>query len=130
LREVQAGSYQPERDTSAWVGFCVDAHLAQARQRLAQIDAAARRWAHLEELVAERQWPERFVIALEQSLIGGTDRAGYSEEADVSPASASNDFRRLLDSGLIVQSGRGRSIRYHAGEGLREEIAGLAPGSA
>lgn len=121
LREVQGGSYQPERDTSAWVGFCIDAHLAQARQRLAQIDAAARRWGRLEELVGERQWPERFVIALEQSLVGGSDRGAYSEEADVSTASASNDFRRLLDSGLIEQSGRGRSIRYHASEELRKE---------
>jgi len=122
LREAQGGGYSPERDTGAWVGFCVDAHIAQARWRLSQIEAAAKRWAHLEGLVEGRGWPERLVIALEQSLVGGSDRATYVEEADVSPASASNDFRRLLDSGLIEQTGRGRSTRYHASERLREGV--------
>ena len=42
LREAQGGSYQPERDASKWVAFCVEAHLAQARQRLAQIKEAGR----------------------------------------------------------------------------------------
>jgi Fic family protein len=122
LRDVQGGSYQPHRDTAGWVGFCVDTHIAQARQRLAQIEEAAKRWGSLEELVAERGWPERLTIALEQSLVGGSDRAAYSQEAEISPASASNDFRRLLDSGLVEQTGRGRSVRYHASERLRKRV--------
>lgn len=126
LREVQASSYQPDRDTGSWVDFCIDAHIAQARQRLAQIEEAAKRWGHLEGLVEERGWPERFTIALEQSLGGGSDRAAYSAEAEISPASASNDFRRLLDSGLIEQTGRGRSVRYHASEQLRRSVDAAA----
>lgn len=122
LREAQGGSYQPERDASGWVAFCVKAHLAQARQRLRQIEQAARRWDHLEGLADERGWPDRLLIALEQSLLGGTDRAGYGDEAGVSPATASADFRRLLDAGLVVQRGRGRNIRYVAAEGLRDEV--------
>ena len=62
------------------------------------------------------------VIALEQSLVGGTDRASYEPEADVSPATASSDFRRLLDAGLIRQVGRGRNIRYLASEALNKEV--------
>ena len=58
------------------------------------------------------------MIALEQSLIGGTDRSTYESEADVSPATASNDFRQLVDAGLIEQTGRGRSTRYNAGDGV------------
>lgn len=122
LRDVQGGSYQPHRDTASWVSFCVDAHIVQARQRLAQIEEAAKRWGYLEELVEERGWPERFTIALEQSLVGGSDRAAYSQEAGISPASASNDFRRLLDSGLVEQTGRGRSVRYLAVEQLRKSV--------
>jgi Fic family protein len=121
LREVQGGSYQPERDATGWVSFCVDAHIAQARRRLAQIEEAASRWTRLESMVAERRWPDRLTIALEQSLIGGTNRTKYSEEADVSPATASGDFRRLLDAGLVEQTGRGRMTRYHASSLLREE---------
>ena len=124
LREAQGGSYQPRRDASGWVGFCVEAHIAQARQRLAQIEQAAARWRHLEGLVAERGWPERLVIALEQSLHVASDRRAYGEEAEVSPATASADFRRLLDAGLVVQRGRGRNTRYVAGEPLLEGLKG------
>jgi Fic family protein len=122
LREVQAGGYRPERNASSWVAFCVEAHIVQAKQRLAQIEAAASRWEHLEALVAERGWPERLTIALEQSLIGGTDRARYSVEADVSPTTASADFRRLLDGGLVEQEGRGRNTSYRASGALRSRL--------
>jgi Fic family protein len=119
LNEAHGPRYEPGRDASGWVAFCVKAHLAQARQRLTQIKDAAVRWTRLEELVESRNWPDRLVIALEQSLMGGSDRASYASEAGVSPATASADFRRLLDVELIEQSGRGRSVRYRASAKLR-----------
>lgn len=119
LREAQGGSYQPDRDAGGWVEFCLDAHIAQARQRLDQIKQAGERWQRLEDLVDARDWPDRLVIALEQSLVGGTDRGRYAEEADVSDATASADFRRLLDAGLVRQLGRGRNTRYVASDELR-----------
>jgi Fic family protein len=123
LQQAQAGRYQPERNATAWVDFCIDAHLAQARRRLEQLEQAAARWAFLEQLAEERGWPDRFVIALEQALGGGTDRASYCHEADISPASATNDFRRLVDVDLLSQRGRGRNIRYHASDALRGDVA-------
>jgi Fic family protein len=127
LQAVQGGRYQPERDALPWIEFCVQAHLEQATQRLAQIEQAAARWAYLERLAEDREWPERLVIALEQSLIGGADRASYVEEAEVSPATATNDFRRLLDAGLVDQRGRGRNIRYVASETLSQDVAAHDP---
>ncbi len=121
LHETQGGRYQPERDASAWVAFCVEAHLAQAHRRLAQIEEAGARWSSLEAFVERRGWPDRLVIALEQCLVGGSDRTSYGTEAGVSPATASADFRRLLDTGLVEQRGRGRSTRYHASESLRAD---------
>jgi Fic family protein len=129
LRNTQGGSYQPDRDASDWVQFCVEAHIDQAQHRLEQIREAGVRWEHLEREIEERRWPERFAIALEQSLIGGTDRARYAKEAGVSPATVSADLRRLLDSGLVEQRGRGPSTRYWASERLRSQIAS-APGAA
>jgi Fic family protein len=122
LQEVQGGHYQPTRDATPWIGFCIDAHLDQSRQRLRQVETASARWRYLERLVQERGWPDRLVIALEQSLIGGADRSSYETEADVSPATASADFRRLLDAGLVSQRGRGPTTRYHASEKLRSEL--------
>jgi Fic family protein len=124
LNQAHGPIYQPDRDVTNWIVFCVDAHRAQARQRLAQIKDAAARWTHLERLVEPRHWPDRLVIALEQALMGGTDRTSYATEADVSPATASADFRRLVDAGLVDQAGRGRSVRYEPTESLRRQVAG------
>jgi Fic family protein len=121
LRQVQAGGYNPRRDATSWVRFCVEAHIAQARQRLAQIEHAATRWAKLEALVAQRDWPDRLLIALEQALTGRTDRARYAQEAGVSTVTASNDFRRLVDAGLLRRQGRGPSTAYEASDRLHEE---------
>jgi Fic family protein len=124
LRTVQGGSYQPDRDAGPWVRFCIDAHLAQARRRLALIDEAGQRWARLEALVAERGWPDRLTTALEQALFGRTDRTVYGREADVSPATASSDLRRLSDAGLLLREGRSRNVHYRASPALRELAAG------
>jgi Fic family protein len=122
LQKVQGGSYQPERDAAPWVRFCVEAHLEQGRRRLEQIAEAGQRWSFLEKLVEQRKWPDRLVIALELGLFQGVDRASYAAEADVSAPTASNDFRRLLDAGLVVQQGKGRTTRYVASESLRREL--------
>jgi Fic/DOC family len=126
LRQVQAGSYQPERDAAPWVRFCVIAHAEQARQRLRQIGHAAARWATLERLVEARGWPDRLVIALEQSLFDGAERAGYAAEAGISLATATSDLRRLLDAGLVTQLGRTRSTRYVASDELRRTTSSVA----
>lgn len=118
LNQAHGPTYEPDRDVAGWISFCIDAHISQARQRLTQIKDAAVRWTRLEQLVEARRWPDRLVIALEQALMGGTDRSSYAAEADVSPATASADFRRLVDAGLVDQVGRGRSVRYEPTEGL------------
>jgi hypothetical protein len=123
LQQVQGGSYQPDRDATPWVEFCVAAHLEQVDRRTEQLEAAAHRWQFLEELVAGRGWPERLVIALERSLVGGLERAAYAAEADISLPTASGDLRRLADAGLVIQQGRTRSTRYVATALLREQLA-------
>jgi Fic family protein len=123
LQAAHGGAYKPrESDAAGWVAFCVEAHLAQARRRIAQIEEAGARWSLLERIVEGRSWPDRLVIALEQSLVGGSDRALYASEAEVSSATASADFRRLVDAGLVTRHGRTRRIRYEASDGLRAEV--------
>jgi Fic family protein len=121
LQAVQGGTYQPGCDAAPWVRFCVAAHLEQARLRMRQLSEAGTRWAYLEALVERRGWPNRLVIALEQSLHAGTDRGSYAAEGDVSAPTASSDLRRLLDAGLLVRQGRGRTTRYRASDSLRRD---------
>jgi Fic family protein len=122
LQEAHGERYQPDRDVSGWVAFCIEAHLAQARRRLAQIESARARWSYLEDLARQRSWPDRLVIALEQSLVSGSNRTLYGREAEISTATASADFRRLTDVGFIVPRGRGRTTRYYASEDLRTAV--------
>ena len=122
LQNVQGGTYQPGRSPAAWVDFCINAHVEQAQRRLEQLAEAGARWAALEDLVAQRGWPERFVIALEQSLFQGVDRASYAAEADVSAPTASNDLRRLVDANLVLQRGKGRATRYVGSDSLRADL--------
>ncbi len=123
LMEVQDGSFQPERDATPWVEFCLEAHINQAEARIRVIDNAAGRWKRLEVLVVERGWNERFSIALEQALFGSTDRATYSAEAGVSNQTASGDLRRLVDAGLLDITGAGRSTAYEPTSRLRRAVA-------
>jgi hypothetical protein len=92
-----------------------------------QVAQAASRWATLERLVDACGWPDRLVIALEQSLFDGAERAAYATEADTSLATATSDLRRLLDAGLVTQIGRTRSTHYVASDQLRRETSS-APG--
>jgi Fic family protein len=130
LRETQGGGYRPGRDATEWVAFCLDAHIAQAQGRLEQVEQAAARWSLLEALVEQRGWPDRVVIALEQSLFEGASRTAYSAEAEISPVTAGGDFRRLLDAGLVVREGRTRNTRYVASQVLRREVEGAVSGGA
>jgi Fic family protein len=120
LRRVNGAEYRPEGDAGPWVDFCLTAHIDQAHRRLAQVEEAGARWKRLAKLVSDRGWPDRLVTALEQSLAGSMDRAGYVSAAGISPVTASQDLRRLLDAGLVVQRGAGRSVRYTASDTLRE----------
>lgn len=122
LQKVQRGAYQPNRNAAAWVQFCIGAHIEQARRRLEQLAEAGARWSALEDLVERRGWPDRLVIALEQSLFQGVDRASYASEAEVSAPTASNDLRRLADADLVVQRGKGRATRYAASDALRADL--------
>lgn len=122
LGEVQGGSYQPDRDATPWVDFCLSAHVEQAEQRLAQVEAAGRRWERLEAIADERNWPDRLVIAMEHALTGGVERGPYSEEAEVAFPTASGDLRRLSDAGLVRQEGGGRSTRHVATEDLKRQV--------
>jgi Fic family protein len=122
LQATQHGSYQPQRDAMPFIRFCAEAHLRQAHRRLQQLAQASRRWAYLERISEQHGWPDRLVIALEQSLFHGTDRGTYAAEADVSAATATGDLRRLVDAGLITQQGRGPATRYTPSRRLSEDI--------
>jgi Fic family protein len=129
LDRAHGAEYDPTRSARDWIAFCLNAHVHLATQRLQEVEEAGRRWARCEEVVEERGWPERMVIALEQVLTGRLTNAGYREEAQVSINRAAADFRRLVDAGFITPRGAGRATHYVAAE-LLKRLVGPPPAAS
>ena len=70
------------------VQFLPDAELTDVRKRIADGPAGDACAATLERLVEARGWPDRLVIALEQSPSDFAERAAYATQANISLATA------------------------------------------
>jgi len=121
LEEVQGPAFDPARDAEAWVEFCIEAHVFEAAERRRWLEIAYARHDFCEEVVGEQRYPGRFVIALDQALIGlPVTNADYRREAKIASPTAVQDLQRLRRDGWLEQEGGGRSVRYVAGKELRE----------
>src|SRR3982074_3015794 len=112
LEEVQGPAFDPRRDASAWVEFCIEAHVSEATERRLWLDIAYARHDFCEQLAHELGYPERLVIAMDQALLGlPITNADYRREAAVASPTAVQDLQRLRRDGLLEQEGGGRSVR-------------------
>ena len=131
LEDVQGAAYDPRRDASSWVGFCIDAHVFEADERRRWLDIAYARHDFCEELAAGQGFPDRFVIALDQALIGWpVTNADYRREAKIASPTAVQDLQRLRRDGWLDQEGGGRSVRYVVGKKLQERWSAWRESSA
>ena len=122
LEEVQGPAFDPRRDASAWVEFCIEAHVFEATERRRWLETAFARHNFCEQVARAQSYPERFVLALDQALLGlPITNADYRREADVASPTAVQDLQRLRRDGWIDQEGGGRSVRYVAGKKLQEQ---------
>src|SRR4029077_8548769 len=121
LEEVQGPAFDPQRDASAWVEFCIEAHVFEATERRRWLEIAYARHEFCEGVAREKGYPNRFVIALDQALLGmPITNADYRREADVASPTAVQDLQRLRREGWLDQEGGGRSVRYLAAGKLQE----------
>jgi Fic family protein len=121
LEEVQGVAFDPHRDASAWVEFCIEAHVFEATERRRWLEIAYARHDFCEQLAREQAYPERFVIALDQTLFGlPVTNADYRRESRIAGPTATQDLQRLRSDGWLDQEGGGRSVRYVAGGKLKD----------
>jgi Fic family protein len=121
LEEVQGLAFDPHRDASAWVEFCIEAHVFEATERRRWLEIAYARHDFSEQLARDQGYPERFVIALDHVLLGlPVTNADHRRQANIASPTATQDLQRLHRDGWLDQEGGGRSIRYVAGKQLRE----------
>jgi Fic family protein len=121
LAEVGQGSWQPENDARPWLRFILTAHLRQARTMLARIRDSERLWVDLEKLVEQNRLHERMIPLLFDAAIGlrvrnATYRASMQEsgEEPITEQTASRDFQRLTEAGLLKPNGERRGRFYTA----------------
>ena len=115
LEEVQGPAFDPHRDASAWVEFCIEAHVFEATERRRWLEIAYARHDFCEGVARENSYPSRLVIALDQALLGmPLTNADYRRETEVASPTAVQDLQRLRRDGWLEQEGGGRSVRYIA----------------
>ena len=106
---------------SAWVEFCIEAHIFEATERRRWLEIAAARHDFCEQLARVEGYAERLVKALDQALLGlPVTNADYRRETAIVSPTAVQDLQRLRRDGWLEQEGGGRSVRYTAGKKLKE----------
>ena len=121
LGEVGRGSWQPGNDVHPWLRFILTAHLRQARTMLVRIRESERLWVELEKLIEQQHLPERVMLPMFDAAVGlrvrnATYRATLEEsgEESITEQTATRDFQRLVEAGLLVPSGERRGRFYVA----------------
>lgn len=119
LEDVQGVEYDPTRDASPWVEFCIEAHISEAAERRRWLELAYVRHDFCEDLARAEGYPERLVTALDQALLGlPVTNSDYRRESAIASPTAVQDLQRLRRDGWLDQEGGGRSVRYAASKKL------------
>ena len=134
LRTVGGGKWQPERDATPWLKFCLMAHLQQALTVARRMREYARLWSELEAELSRRKLGERTIDALYEAALGFRVRSvRYQAAAEISNQVAAKDLRALVQQGLLVPKGEKKGRTYVAapaliaiGDGTREPRVSVA----
>jgi Fic family protein len=125
LADVGAGSWQPTRNTRAWIRYVLTAHLRQAKTVLRRTKEIETVYLELERLVVRYRLPERTLEALFDAASGlrvrrAVYRAILETQSDdpVSEQTATRDLQSLTNHGLLVAHGERRGRYYTAGPEL------------
>jgi Fic family protein len=126
LGEVGRGSWQPQNDARPWLRFILTAHLRQARTMLVRIRESERLWVELEKRTERHHLPERVMLPMFDAAVGlrvrnATYRASLEEggEEPITEQTATRDFQRLVEAGLLLPSGERRGRFYIASDEVR-----------
>jgi Fic family protein len=115
LADVGGGRWQPERDATPWVRFCLTAHYRQANVLLARIREIGRVYEMIDERLDRHGLPDRMAGPLYLAAVGyRLTNETYRTQADITPNTASRDLRVLADTGLLQSHGEKRGRSYTA----------------
>lgn len=121
LANVGKGEWHPENDASLWVRFCLNAHYIQAMTMVRRTDEIENVWADLEAEVKKQKFSKRTILVLLDAAYGYKVRnSRYRKTAEIEDQLASRDFKKLVDSGMLIPHGVGRGRYYQASDYLMQ----------
>ncbi len=127
LGQVGQGSWNPHRDPTPWVRFCLRAHYIQAASVLRRVRESERMWIEIEKLIAKHRLPDRVMAGLLDASIGlrvrnSSYRAALkrTDNEEISHQVATSDLKAMVDAGLLDRRGAKRGTFYQAGSPLIE----------
>lgn len=116
-----AGSWHPDRDCGLWLSFNLRAHHMQAQTMQKRFRQANALWEALGELAIEHALSDRVTDLLFDALLGyRLRRTTHVKRAEIEERTATRDFKRLVDLGLLKAVGETRARHYVAAKRLQE----------
>lgn len=116
-----AGSWHPDRDCGLWLSFNLRAHHMQAQTMQRRFRQANALWEALGELAIEHSLSDRVTDLLFDALLGyRLRRTTHVKRAEIEERTATRDFKRLVDLGLLKAVGETRARHYVAAKRLQE----------
>lgn len=113
------GSWNPDRDTSLWLKFCLRAHHMQMQTLQRRFELASLLGAEVTQLIETRGLPERMFDVLYEALLGlKVRRLRYVESAHIDERTATRDLTTLVAAGLLTPQGQTRGRFYTASQSL------------
>ena len=126
LAAVGGGSWQPGRDATPWVRFCLTAHYRQAVTVLRRSLELNRMLEAVDELVQRFKLPPRTFHALADTTQGfRLVNARYRQAAEISQNLASRDLAHLCGLGLLEAHGERRG-RFYTASAITKDIRARA----
>ncbi len=119
LRRTRS-SWEPHRDTHAWLRFCLRAHHLQAQLVRRRLDRATLTWQEMSGIAEHAGLDERTVAALYAAAVGQLRRTTYQHDENLTRDQAIRDIRALRANGLVDPVGHGRTQRYVAAGRARD----------
>jgi Fic family protein len=120
LALVGQGHWNPHRDASPWVKFCLKAHHQQAATLIRRNEEYESLYNIIVDLVASEHLPERTQLPLFDAALGITlTNSRYRSETELTDFSASRELRRLCEVNLLEPRGEKRARTYSAAKKLK-----------
>ena len=121
LAATGQGRWNPGRDTTAWITFCLKGHYQQAATLIRRNEMYEGLYNRIEAMAQTLKLPERVNVSLFNAALGlRVTNPRYRTDADVSEYAATRDLKRLVEAGLLEPKGERRGRTYMAAAPLAD----------